>query len=222
MKSQTKSDIIITACLFLVFIIFTIIVKYVDVKAVGPLQSEVGLASINLAVFKVFGTSKVMYDITEILGYLTFIVIAFFAGFGLYQLIKYKSIKKVDYKILVLGGFYVVVLIFYALFEIVIVNYRPVLVEGGLEASYPSSHTMLSVCVISSAMIIASEMLSGKKGLSITVVIIGYALILLTVIGRLLSGVHWFTDIFGGVLLSFALIMLFYTAIEFIREKIEN
>jgi undecaprenyl-diphosphatase len=222
MKSQTKSNIIITACLFLVFIIFTIIVKYVDVKAVGPLQSEVGLASINLAVFKVFGTSKVMYDITEILGYLTFLVIAFFAGLGLYQLIKYKSIKKVDYKILVLGGFYVVVLIFYALFEIVIVNYRPVLVEGGLEASYPSSHTMLSVCVISSAMIIASEMLSGKKGLSITVVIIGYALILLTVIGRLLSGVHWFTDIFGGVLLSFALIMLFYTAIEFIREKIEN
>ena len=222
MKSQTKSNVIITACLFLVFIIFTIVVKYVDVKAVGPLQSEVGLASINLAVFKVFGTSKVMYDITEILGYLTFIVIAFFAGFGLYQLIKYKSIKKVDYKILVLGGFYVVVLIFYALFEIVIVNYRPVLVEGGLEASYPSSHTMLSVCVISSAMIIASEMLSGKKALSITVVIIGYALILLTVIGRLLSGVHWFTDIFGGVLLSFALIMLFYTAIEFIREKIEN
>lgn len=222
MKSQTKSNVIITACLFLVFIIFTIVVKYVDVKAVGPLQSEVGLASINLAVFKVFGTSKVMYDITEILGYLTFLVIAFFAGLGLYQLIKYKSIKKVDYKILVLGGFYVVVLIFYALFEIVIVNYRPVLVEGGLEASYPSSHTMLSVCVISSAMIITSEMLSGKKGLSITVVIIGYALILLTVIGRLLSGVHWFTDIFGGVLLSFALIMLFYTAIEFIREKIEN
>ena len=222
MKSQTKSNIIITACLFLVFIIFTIIVKYVDVKAVGPLQSEVGLASINLAVFKVFGTSKVMYDITEILGYLTFLVIAFFAGLGLYQLIKYKSIKKVDYKMLVLGGFYVVVLIFYALFEIVIVNYRPVLVEGGLEASYPSSHTMLSVCVISSAMIIASEMLSGKKGLSITVVIIGYALILLTVIGRLLSGVHWFTDIFGGVLLLFALIMLFYTAIEFIREKVEN
>lgn len=222
MKSQTKSNIIITACLFLAFIIFTIIVKYVDVKAVGPLQSTVGLASVNLAVFKVIGASKVMYDVTEILGYLTFIIIAFFAGLGLYQLIKYKSIKKVDYKILVLGGFYVVVLIFYAVFELIVVNYRPVLVEGELEASYPSSHTMLSICVISSAMIVASEMINGKKALSITLVIIGYALILLTVIGRLLSGVHWFTDIFGGVLLSFALIMLFYTAIEFVREKIEN
>ena len=222
MKSQTKSNIIITTCLFLAFIIFTIIVKYVDVKAVGPLQSTVGLASVNLAVFKVIGASKVMYDVTEILGYLTFIIIAFFAGLGLYQLIKYKSIKKVDYKILVLGGFYVVVLIFYAVFELIVVNYRPVLVEGELEASYPSSHTMLSICVISSAMIVASEMINGKKALSITLVIIGYALILLTVIGRLLSGVHWFTDIFGGVLLSFALIMLFYTAIEFVREKIEN
>ncbi len=222
MKSQTKSNIIITACLFLAFIIFTIIVKYVDVKAVGPLQSTVGLASVNLAVFKVIGASKIMYDVTEILGYLTFLVIAFFAGLGLYQLIKYKSIKKVDYKILVLGGFYVVVLIFYAVFELIVVNYRPVLVEGELEASYPSSHTMLSICVISSAMIVASEMINGKKALSITLVIIGYALILLTVIGRLLSGVHWFTDIFGGVLLSFALIMLFYTAIEFVREKIEN
>lgn len=222
MKSQTKSNIIITTCLFLAFIIFTIIVKYVDVKAVGPLQSTVGLASVNLAVFKVIGASKVMYDVTEILGYLTFIIIAFFAGLGLYQLIKYKSIKKVDYKILVLGGFYVVVLIFYAVFELIVVNYRPVLVEGKLEASYPSSHTMLSICVISSAMIVASEMINGKKALSITLVIIGYALILLTVIGRLLSGVHWFTDIFGGVLLSFALIMLFYTAIEFVREKIEN
>lgn len=222
MKSQTKSNIIITVCLFLAFIIFTIVVKLVDVKAVGPLQSEIGLASINLAVFKVFGTSKVMYDITEILGYLTFLVIAFFAGLGLYQLIKYKSIKKVDYKILVLGGFYVVVLIFYAIFELIVVNYRPILIEGKLEASYPSSHTTLAICVISSAMIVASEMLSGKKALTITVVIIGYALILVTVIGRLLSGVHWFTDIFGGVLLSFALIMLFYTAIEFVREKIEN
>ena len=222
MKSQTKSNIIITACLFLAFIVFTIIIKFVDVKAVGPLQSEIGLASINVAVFKVIGSSKVMYDITEILGYLTFLVIAFFAGLGLYQLIKYKSIKKVDYKILVLGGFYVIVLIFYALFELIVVNYRPILVEGELEASYPSSHTMLSICVISSAMIIAGEMLSGKKALSIAVVIIGYALVLFTVIGRLLSGVHWFTDIFGGVLLSFALIMLFYTAIEFVREKIEN
>ena len=222
MKSQTKLNVIITSCLFLAFIIFTILVKCVDVQAIGPLGSKVGLAGINEAVFKVFGVNQTIYNVTEILGYLTFLIIAFFAGLGVYQLIKGKSIKKVDYKILALGGFYVVVLLFYVLFEVIIVNYRPVLIEGELEASYPSSHTMLSICVVSSAMIVLTEMLNGKKAITITVVAVGYALILITVIGRLLSGVHWFTDVFGGVLLSFALIMLFYTATEFLRNKLEK
>ena len=222
MKSQTKSNIIITACLFLAFIVFTIILKRVDVQAIGPLGSQVGLASINKAVFKVFGVNQILYDITEILGYVTFLIIAFFAGLGAYQLIKGKSVKKVDYKILALGGFYVIILIFYVLFEVIIVNYRPVLIEGELEASYPSSHTMLSICVISSAMIVLTEMLNGKKGITITVVIVGYALILTVVIGRLLSGVHWFSDVFGVILLSFALVMLFYTAIEFLRDKLQK
>lgn len=222
MKSQTKLNVIITSCLFLAFIIFTILVKCVDVQAIGPLGSKVGLAGINEAVFKVFGVNQTIYNVTEILGYLTFLIIAFFAGLGVYQLIKGKSIKKVDYKILALGGFYVVVLLFYVLFEVIVVNYRPVLIEGELEASYPSSHTMLSICVVSSAMIVLTEMLNGKKAITITVVAVGYALILITVIGRLLSGVHWFTDVFGGVLLSFALIMLFYTATEFLRNKLEK
>lgn len=222
MKSQTKLNVIITSCLFLAFIIFTILVKCVDVQAIGPLGSKVGLAGINEAVFKVFGVNQTIYNVTEILGYLTFLIIAFFAGLGVYQLIKGKSIKKVDYKILALGGFYVVVLLFYVLFEVIIVNYRPVLIEGELEASYPSSHTMLSICVVSSAMIVLTEMLNGKKAITITVVAVGYALILITVIGRLLSGVHWFTDVFGGVLLSFALIMLFYTATDFLRNKLEK
>ncbi len=222
MKSQTKSNIIITACLFLAFIIFTILVKCVDVQAIGPLGSTVGLASINEAVFKVFGVNQTMYDVTEILGYLTFIIIAFFAGLGAYQLIKGKSIKKVDYKILALGCFYVVVLLFYALFEVIEINFRPVLIGGELEASYPSSHTMLSICVVSSAMIVLTETLNGKKAITITVVIVGYALIFTVVIGRLLSGVHWFSDVFGGILLSFALVMLFYTATEFLREKLQK
>ena len=222
MKSQTKSNLIITACLFLAFITFTIIVKFVDVEAIGPLGSKVGLASINDAVFKVFGVNQTLYDVTEILGYVTFIVIAFFVGLGTYQLIKGKSIKKVDYKILVLGGFYVVVLLFYLLFEVVIVNYRPVLIEGELEASYPSSHTMLSICVVSSAMIVLTEMLNGKRVITITRVIVGYALIFATVICRLLCGVHWFSDVFGGILLSVSLVMLFYTTIEFLREKLQK
>ncbi len=221
MKSNTKVNVIITSCLFLAFIVFTILVKFVDVQAVGPNGSEVGFASVNGAIFKVFGYNKTLYDVTEILGYVTFLIIGFFAVLGLYQLIKGKSIKKVDYKILVLGCFYVVVLLFYILFEIIVINYRPVLMEGELEASYPSSHTMLSICVVTSAMVVLSEMLEKKKALRLTLVIVGYALIAFTVAGRLLAGVHWFTDIVGAMLLSFALIMLFYSTLDFVKEKVK-
>lgn len=221
MKSNTKVNIIITSCLFLAFIVFTILVKVVDVQSVGPNGSEVGFASVNEAVFKVFGYNQTLYDATEILGLVTFLIIGFFAVLGLYQLIKGKSIKKVDYKILVLGCFYVIVLLFYVLFEIIVINHRPVLIDGELEASYPSSHTMLSICVVTSAIVVLSEMLENRKALRLTIVVIGYALIAFTVAGRLLSGVHWFTDIVGAMLLSFALVMLFYSALDFIKDKIK-
>ncbi len=221
MKSNTKVNIIITSCLFLAFIAFTILVKVVDVQSVGPNGSEVGFASVNEAVFKVFGYNQTLYDVTEILGLVTFLIIGFFAVLGLYQLIKGKSIKKVDYKILVLGCFYVIVLLFYVLFEIIVINHRPVLIDGELEASYPSSHTMLSICVVTSAIVVLSEMLENRKALRLTIVVIGYALIAFTVAGRLLSGVHWFTDIVGAMLLSFALVMLFYSALDFIKDKIK-
>ncbi len=221
MKSNIKLNAIITSCLFLVFIVFTILVKFVDVQPIGPNASEVGLASLNDVIFKVFGYNQTLYDLTEILGLVTFLIIGFFAVLGLYQLIKGKSIKKVDYKILVLGCFYVVVLLFYVLFEIVVINYRPVLIDGELEASYPSSHTMLSICVVTSAIVVLSEMLEKKKGLRVAIVIAGYALIAFTVVGRLLSGVHWFTDIVGAMLLSFGLVMLFYSALDYVKDKVK-
>ena len=221
MKSNTKLNVIVTSCLFLAFIVFTILVKFVDVQAVGPNGSEVGLASLNDAIFKVFGYNQTLYDVTEILGLVTFLIIGLFAVLGVYQLIKGKSIKKVDYKILVLGCFYVVVLLFYVLFEIIVVNYRPVLIDGELEASYPSSHTMLSICVVTSAIVILSEMLEKKKGLRVAIVIVGYILIAFTVAGRMLAGVHWFTDIVGAMLLSFALVMLFYSALDYVKDKVK-
>ena len=131
--------------MFLTFIVFTVLVSTVDVRFIGPANSKVGLASVNEAFFKTFKGNDTLYLLTEILGYLTFLIIGAFAVLGVYQLIKGKSLKKVDVKIIALGVFYVVVLIFYVLFEVLVINYRPVLVEGELEASYPSSHTVLSI-----------------------------------------------------------------------------
>jgi undecaprenyl-diphosphatase len=39
------------------------------------------------------------------------------------------------------------------------------------------------------------------------------------VVGRMLSGVHWASDIIGGILLSLGLIMLYYFAILKINKR---
>ena len=216
---KSKLFSLITASLFLLFIIFTLLVKLVGVQPARQLGSEIGFASLNEKIFSKLGVNQTMYGVTEKLGLITFLIIGAFVVLGLVQLIKGKSLKKVDYKIWALGGFYVVVLAFYVLFEIIVINYRPILIENKLEASYPSSHTVLSICVVSSAMIVLKDMLNSKP-LKITAFIVGAVLMAVMVVGRLLSGVHWFTDILGGIILSLALVSLFYTTILILKDKL--
>ena len=218
--NKIKFNLIITASLFLVFILFTVAVMVVDVNAIGPKGSEVGLSAINAFFANKIGFNKGIYKLSEVLGYVTFLVIAGFAGLGIYQLIKRKCICKVDISILLLGCFYVLVFACYFLFEIVEINYRPILFdEGELEASYPSSHTLLSLCVMSSAIIVIKDIFSNKKPIVIASYVGDGLLMALTVIGRLLAGVHWFSDIVAGILLSAALISAFYTALSYAKEK---
>ena len=102
----------------------------------------------------------------------------------------------------------------YVFFEIVAVNYRPVLIEGVLEVSYPSSTTMLVMCVMLSAMIELRDRIRNKTvRCSITAAILGFTMFM--VIARLLSGVHWITDIIGGALLSTGLVWIYCAARKF-------
>lgn len=216
-----KLNLILTACIFLIFIVFTALVKFVNVCPAGPLGSEIGFCSLNVLVANAIGFNKTFYEISEALGFVTFAVIGLFAILGVYQLIKGKSLKKVDVKLYILGCFYILTLAFYVLFEIIVINYRPVLVEGELEASYPSSHSLLSLCVISSALILIKDFIKNPK-LQIVGYAVGGIIMLATVVTRLLSGVHWLTDIIGSIILSASLISLFFTAISFIKEKQTN
>lgn len=215
-KMEKKKNIInyvITAALFLIFVVFTILVKTVDVQPVGPNDSQVGFASMNSAFFNLAGSNDKWYNLSEVLGYVAIAVAVCFAVVGFVQALKRKSVKLVDYEILLLGGFYVVVVAFYLIFELVDINFRPVLIDGELEASYPSSHTMLTLCILSTARIPLNKLIKHKS-LNIVLEITAIFIMILTIVARMLSGVHWLSDIIGGILLSAALIMLYYSAVE--------
>ena len=100
----------------------------------------------------------------------------------------------------------------YIFFEKVIINYRPVLEDGVLEASFPSSHTLLAVCICASSLLISKYYIKDKKVLKMFN-IFTYALMIILVVGRLISGVHWFTDIMGGIIISTLLVSLYHAFI---------
>lgn len=217
MQKNTKRNFIITCTLFVLFGILTLLVLKVDVQPIGPNNSIIGLATINQFVWNLTGENIIWYHITDWLGFAGIFTALGFAILGLIQLIKRRSFLKVDPDIYILGAFYILVIVCYCFFEINIVNYRPVLMNGYLEASFPSSHAMVICSILGTAMLQFKNRIKNKAVLRIAN-ILSVAVILVTVIGRLLSGVHWFSDIIAGILLSGALIMLYHSCVELIKK----
>ena len=196
--------------LLAVFVLWTVLVHFVDVRAIGPEGSSVGFATLNGFVHELTGVNWLLYTVTDWLGIVPISVALGFAILGLVQLIKRKSLWKVDHSILALGVFYIVVMAAYIFFEIVIINYRPTLIDGYLEASYPSSTTMLIMCVMPTAAIQLNERIKNTVFRRCAIIAI-IAFTAFMIVGRLISGVHWITDIIGGTLLSAGLVMMYYS-----------
>ena len=208
MKRKTRKTLYASALSLTAFILWTAAVKFIDVSPIGPDGSVVGFATINSFFHKLTGVNMSLYIITD---WLSLVPVGFVFGFalvGLIQPLKRKRLFKVDYDILILGGFYVAVMTIYVLFEFVAVNYRPVLINGVLEASYPSSTTMLVMCIIPTAIMQLNSRLENVR-LKRTVSLMLYLFTLFMVAGRLLSGVHWLSDIIAGALVSAGLVMMY-------------
>ena len=203
-----KKKCITSAVCFGLFLLLILLIKTVDVAAVGPEGTEIGLSKLNVAVHNLFGENLGWYKATNVLGYLAILIGLCFAAMGGLQLIYRRSILKVDKEILLLGALYVVTVIFYIFFEKVIVNYRPILLPDGegVEASFPSSHTMLSCVILGSGLQLLKKYGKKNKTLQLVLTVVFAVMLALIVAGRLISGVHWFTDILGGILLSVALL----------------
>ena len=183
------------------FILWTVLIRYIDVQDAGPNGSKIGFAAFNVWFHRITGVHMNLYTVTDWLGLVPIAVCLCFAFLGLVQLIKRRSLFKVDSDILLLGIYYVLVIIGYLLFEAVPINYRPILINGYLEASYPSSTTLLVLSVMPSLKFQADRRIANsiiKRIITVFVIVFSSFM----VAGRLISGVHWATDIIGSVFLS--------------------
>lgn len=222
---KVRNDFIMAGVVLLISIIFTILVSTVDVQPSGISGTNLGFSTINHSVFDSIGTNDAIYLATEILGYIFIIPAAFFAVWGIIQLIKRKNFKKVDLHFYALLGLYIAVAATYVFFELVAVNYRPILIDGKAEASYPSSHTMLAITVLLSSFLMICRLVKNRTikfvALGVTVVC-SVAMAIL----RLYSGVHWATDIIGGILISVSLVLIFNAVLSLLDylqlKKTEN
>ena len=214
MKKQTEKYLKYAAGFFLAFVVFTVLIKTVDVRAIGPFFSKVGFSHFNDWGRGLLKFNKSWYTVSQFLGYLAIAVCLCFACTGAYQLFTGKNgLKSVSRGIWATGGLYVALVVVYFFFDkVLIINYRPVLgTETILEASYPSSHTLLAVCVFLAASDQISRMLD-KKDLANLLSVICWVAAAATVFSRLMSGVHWLTDIIGSIILSAFFLCLYLAA----------
>ena len=218
MEKKCKMRLILGVSFLAAFVVWTILLCFVDVRAIGPRQSRVGFARVNEWFHALTGVNMWLYTITDWLGLVPIVAAFGFAVLGLVQWTKRKKLWKVDGNILALGVFYILVIAVYILFENIVVNYRPVLIEGYLEASYPSSTTMLVMCVMPTTVMQLSMRIKNKAFKRCVVVTIGL-FIAFMVVGRVLSGVHWISDIVGGALFSVGLLLTYSFVVHLLSKK---
>ena len=213
-----KKSFLVPTFLFLSFVVWTILVCIIDTAPIGPRNSTIGFATLNAFVHKLTGEHYCLYVITDWLGILPICVCIGFAALGFVQMIKRRSILKVDPSLILLGGIWLAVIGLYVFFELVPINYRPVLIDGRLEVSYPSSTTMLFMTVIPSSMI---ELRTRIKSLLICriAIFVSALVVAFAVIGRIISGVHWMSDIIGAALAAASLVSAYSILIKRTREN---
>ena len=194
------------------FVIWTLLIQAVDVQPLGVNGTNIGFATINCWFHRLTGVHMVIYTITDWLGIIPVFICIIFGGIGCVQLLKRRSLLKVDYDIIFLGAYYILVILGYSIFEMIPINYRPVLIEGFMEASYPSSTTLLVLCVMPTLI----EQVNRRSENEISKKVINALVICFSVFmvfGRLVSGVHWLTDIVGSIMLSVGLFCIYKAAV---------
>ena len=220
MNRGKRKDCLWSGCLLLAFVLWTLLIQAADIQPVGVNGTNVGLAAVNTRFHRLTGVHMGIYTVTDWLGLVPIAVCIGFGSLGLTQWIRRKSIAKVDRDILLLGGYYILVILGYLIFEMIPINYRPVLINGAMEASYPSSTTLLVLSVMPTLLFQVNTRAKSQTVRRMTAVFV-VLFSAFMVIGRLVAGVHWLTDIVGSVLLSAGLYCLYRTCAAAMMNRCE-
>ena len=218
MKEKRKRDLLTGFGLLGAFVLWTILIQCIDVQAAGPKSTKIGFAAFNVWFHALTGVHMTIYSITDWLGLVPIFICLCFGVLGFVQLVKRRSLRMVDPDLLLLGVYYMLVIAAYLVFEMIPINYRPILIGGRLEASYPSSTTLLVLSVMPTLSFQINRR-SAKLSLQKAAVLFSAAFSVFMVTGRLIAGVHWGTDIVASVLLSAGLFMLYRAAVQIADEK---
>ena len=219
MRKKLKYSIIILGIIGLVNLFFVFLLKVANVKLTGTYNTSIGLGSINLKLRDLIGTSKAFDIISTIILVIAFLIVAAEIALAIYELVKRKDIEKLDNEIWALSVTYAALAFIFAVFNYaLIINVRPVVIDGKLESSYPSTHVLVSLTVFLTGITMTSYLVKDKK-LKLGIDIALIALSVLVVITRMLSGKHWFTDIIGGILASGFLYWMHITFIIGLQYK---
>lgn len=208
MKKNGKKELLAGSLLIGAFVVWTILIQLVDVQPIGVNGTKIGFAAWNSQFHQLTGVHMGIYTITDWLGLVPIFVCMLFGVIGLTQLVKRRSLFKVDSDIVILGIYYIIVIFSYLIFEMIPINYRPILIEGRMEASYPSSTTLLVLCVMPTLIEQVNRRMK-KEILKKTIMMSAICFSVVMVVGRLICGVHWFTDIVGAVMLSGGLFSIY-------------
>ena len=208
MKTNEKKTLVTGIILIFAFAIWTILIQIIDVQAVGINNTNIGFATFNTWFHSLTGANMTLYTITDWLGLVPVFVGVCFGFLGFIQLIKRKNLLKVDFDITILGVYYIIVVFCYLIFEMIPINYRPIFINGFAEASYPSSTTLLVLGVMPTLIFQANRRIKSDKIKKI-ICVITILFSVFMVVGRLVSGVHWITDIVGSILLSMGLFYIY-------------
>ena len=218
---EGKQDLRKGVTLLTAFVLWTILIRTVDVQAAGPQGTRVGFAAFNVWFHRLTGVHMKLYTVTDWLGLVPILICLCFGGLGLVQLVKRQSLLRVDADLLLLGLYDLLVIAAYLVFEMIPINYRPILIEGRTEASYPSSTTLLVLSVMPTLWFQIDRRV-GEPFLRKAAAVFAAAFSAFMVIGRLISGVHWATDIAASIPLSAGLFLLYCAAVRFAEKKREK